>query len=47
MTKETKYYFVDFAIKPDLSEINPEEIKGLSKTAKPPRIGYSCKLKAQ
>jgi hypothetical protein len=34
MTQETKYYFVDFAIKSDLSEINPEEIKGFVKDGK-------------
>ena len=33
-SKETKYYFVDFAIKPDLREINPEEIKGFVKDGK-------------
>ena len=34
IVKETKYYFVDFAIKPDLTEINPEEIKGFVKDGK-------------
>ena len=34
LSKKTKYYFVDFAIKPDLSEINPEEIKGFVKDGK-------------
>ena len=34
MTQETKYYFIDFAIKPDLSEINPEEIKEFVKDGK-------------
>lgn len=34
MTQETKYYFVDFAIKPDLHEINPEEIKEFVKDGK-------------
>ena len=33
-SKETKYYFIDFAIKSDLSEINPEEIKGFVKDGK-------------
>ena len=34
MTKETKYYFIDFAIKSDLKEINPEEIRGFVKDGK-------------
>ena len=34
MTKEINYYFVDFAIKPDLFEINPEEISGFVKDGK-------------
>lgn len=34
MTKEIKYYFIDFAIHPDLEEIKPEEIKGFVKYGK-------------
>lgn len=34
MAKETKYYFIDFAIRSDLKEINPEEIKGFVKDGK-------------
>lgn len=34
MTKQTKYYFIDFAIEPDLSEINPEEITKFVKDGK-------------
>jgi hypothetical protein len=34
MAKGTKYYFIDFAIRTDLKEINPEEIKGFVKDGK-------------
>jgi hypothetical protein len=34
IVKETKYYFVDFAIHSDLSEINPEEITEFVKNGK-------------
>lgn len=34
MAKDTKYYFIDFAIKSDLKEINPEEINGFVKDGK-------------
>lgn len=34
MAKETKYYFIDFAIRSDLKEINPEKIKGFVKDGK-------------
>lgn len=34
MAKETKYYFIDFAIRSDLKEINPEEIKEFVKDGK-------------
>ena len=34
MAKDTKYYFIDFAIRSDLKEINPEEIKGFVKDGK-------------
>lgn len=34
MAKKTKYYFIDFAIRADLKEINPEEIKGFVKDGK-------------
>lgn len=34
MAKETKYYFIDFAIRSDLKEINPEEIKCFVKDGK-------------
>ena len=30
----TKYYYIDFAIRNDLKEINPEEIKGFVKDGK-------------
>ena len=33
-SKETKYYFIDFAIHPDLKDISPEEIKGFVKDGK-------------
>lgn len=33
-SKETKYYFIDFAIYSDLKEIKPEEIKGFVKNGK-------------
>ncbi len=34
MARETKYYFVDFAITPSLKEINPEEIVEFVKDGK-------------
>lgn len=34
MAKDTKYYFIDFAIRSDLKEINPEGIKGFVKDDK-------------
>lgn len=34
MTQETKYYFIDFSIYPNLKEIKPEEIKGFVKDGK-------------
>ena len=34
MNNQTKYYYIDFAIRSDLSEINPEEIKGFVKDGK-------------
>lgn len=34
MSNQTKYYYIDFAIRSDLSEINPEEIKGFVKDGK-------------
>ena len=34
MAKETKYYFIDFAIRSDLKDVNPEEIKCFVKDGK-------------
>ena len=34
LSKETKYYFIDFAIRSDLKDINPEEIKEFVKDGK-------------
>ena len=34
MTNQTKYYFIDFSIHSDLSEINPEEINEFLKDGK-------------
>lgn len=34
MARNTKYYFIDFAIRNDLKEINPEEIKEFVKDGK-------------